>query len=251
MQKDLTILVAARNNSVEVHHTLETIFYGVESSKFEVAVLDDSTDNAVEMVSESFIMQGKPLRYIRCEARGLAAAWNFGIENTDGRYIWFLNAGDDSTKRAVERIVSHAVTCHDLLVFQYLVESEAGDFRAFNLPRLLICEEDLIRSVLPSHQAAVFSRSFLESAKLKYDERLSISADSDLFFKVIAACKTIGWIAEPIAVFRLGGMSNRYKSLQHARTHVRELRQTRDLSALRTAWLLLKICVKNPSIIFR
>jgi N-acetylglucosaminyl-diphospho-decaprenol L-rhamnosyltransferase len=69
-----------------------------------VVVDHGSTDGTLELVEERF----PEVRLVRQENRGLAAGWNRGIGETDGRYVLILNADAWLVEDALARLVAHA-----------------------------------------------------------------------------------------------------------------------------------------------
>lgn len=72
-----------------------------------IAVDDGSTDGSFGICGE-FAARDERIKAFRLENRGAAAARNFGIEQSSGDYIMFLDSDDEYIPRAVETMVKHA-----------------------------------------------------------------------------------------------------------------------------------------------
>jgi N-acetylglucosaminyl-diphospho-decaprenol L-rhamnosyltransferase len=69
-----------------------------------VVVDDGSTDGTVQLVRERF----PDVRVVEAENRGLAAGWNTGIRETEGRYVLLMNADAWLVGDALSRLVTFA-----------------------------------------------------------------------------------------------------------------------------------------------
>jgi glycosyltransferase involved in cell wall biosynthesis len=84
----VTLIVAAYNGERFLREALESVF-AQDFGSFEVVFVDDGSEDATGEVAQSF-----PVRYIRQENRGLAAARNRGLELARGEFIAFLDDDD-------------------------------------------------------------------------------------------------------------------------------------------------------------
>jgi N-acetylglucosaminyl-diphospho-decaprenol L-rhamnosyltransferase len=96
---EVSVVVVTLNALPWVERSLDSV------RGHETIVVDHgSTDGTVELVRERF----PEARLIEQENRGLAAGWNAGIRDADGRYFLLLNADAWVVGDGVERLVAFA-----------------------------------------------------------------------------------------------------------------------------------------------
>ena len=101
-----------------------------ENADFEVILVDDgSTDDSWERC-QHLSQQDERVRAFHTENRGSGPARNHGIEQAQGRYVYFPDADDTLTPNALRCMLdSIQKNSADLLVFGYQVLDENGHAR--------------------------------------------------------------------------------------------------------------------------
>jgi GT2 family glycosyltransferase len=103
---NLSIVVPTHNRKEVLAKTLEA--YGCQTAVeeiLEILIVDDgSTDGTVELISRSLGSYPSPMRLLRQEKRGQAAARNYGIREAGGEIILF---GDDDIIPAPHMVGEH------------------------------------------------------------------------------------------------------------------------------------------------
>ena len=120
----------------------------------ETVVVDHgSTDGTLELVRERF----PDARLLERENRGLAAGWNAGMREADGRYFLLLNADAWVVGDAVERLVAFADSTPDAAYVGPLLRNPDGSLqrsvRGFPTLWRLATEYFLLRKLAPRSRA--------------------------------------------------------------------------------------------------
>ena len=120
----------------------------------ETVVVDHgSTDGTLELVRDRF----PAVRVVEQENRGLAAGWNRGIAETDGRYVLLLNADAWLVGDALERLVAFADEQPDAAVVAPRLLNPDGtlqrSLRGFPTVWRLATEYLFLRKLAPGTQA--------------------------------------------------------------------------------------------------
>lgn len=90
---DVSVVVAARNESLHLRDALESILSQTGVS-FEVIFVDDnSTDNTFE-IAHSFTNLSSNIHVYRNKSQGKCSAFNYGVSFANGRFVCIF-AGDD------------------------------------------------------------------------------------------------------------------------------------------------------------
>ena len=99
----LSVIIPAYNRADMIRGTIDSILSsGLDD--FEILVVDDgSTDQTPDVVRSL----GSPIRYLRQDNQGLAAARNNGFAASRGQYVAFLDSDDQWFPGAVPILVRH------------------------------------------------------------------------------------------------------------------------------------------------
>lgn len=171
----------------------------------EVIVVDDgSTDDTAEVLRP---YEGR-VRVLRQPNRGVAAARNAGAAVASGELLAFLDADDAWLPAKLERQAARAAAEPELgLVHCGVVEVDGqGRARAAYLDGMegWVFREMLLfrrRVILGGGSAAVVPRAVFERGG-GFDERLSTSADWDLYYR-IARRYRVGFVPELLVRYRV------------------------------------------------
>jgi len=104
----LSIIIPIYNGEKYLEETLDSV-YNEKQDKLQIILVNDGSDDATDAICERFIDRAKKEgwdqhKYIKSAHRGVSAARNIGIENSDGKYIAFLDA-DDIWNSCIEKLM--------------------------------------------------------------------------------------------------------------------------------------------------
>lgn len=94
----ISICIPTYNQTEYLTNTLSSI-YSQKNVAYEVIITDDSTTDEVQKLVESFLEQGKEIRYYRNRPNlGSPENWNFALSKAKGKFVkimhhdeWFIN----------------------------------------------------------------------------------------------------------------------------------------------------------------
>lgn len=135
---------------------------------------------------------------------GIYDAMNKGLERATGKYIIFMNAGDQFASTDILQKISDmtGTKTYDLIYGDSLEETENGIRR-----KPAKAAETIIRGLFTHHQAIFYNRKSLE--KLRYDTSYKIAADYDLTLRFLKEKRDSLYVPGPICMFEGGGISQR------------------------------------------
>ena len=101
----LSIIIPAYNAGQTIAKTVESIS-DILFPKIEVIVVDDgSTDDTPDVIN-SFVARYSQIKSIRQDNAGVSVARNVGIANSQGKYLWFVDADDTIDAKLVLSLLS-------------------------------------------------------------------------------------------------------------------------------------------------
>jgi len=179
-----------------------------EFDDFEYIIIDGgSTDGTVEIIRK---YQNKLAYWHSKPDRGLAHAFNLGVEHSSGQWVGFLNSDDYYINEQVLSTAARTLNGSNADVVYGQVQFVERNLRSeFSGPpygddwRWSTFSR---RSTIP-HPASFTSRGFIESVG-KFDEKFSNALDYELYLRKGDALRTF-YIPSVFACMRTGGMSHR------------------------------------------
>lgn len=182
----LSIVVPIYNTESYLERCLESIVRQPVFTEREVELIlvnDGSTDTSAQICVQ-FVKAFHNVKYIKQENQGLSMARNNGLEQTSGRFVWFIDSDDSISDNALSDILEKIESNEDLYVMNFRNSNS-------NQVRNPFAKDGRVRAVdflsSPSYQACAWSylykRDFLERNHLRFakglyheDEEFSLRA---------------------------------------------------------------------------
>ncbi|CDN30381.1 Glycosyl transferase group 2 family protein [Mucinivorans hirudinis] len=201
-QKKLSIITVVWNAAAELERTLANI-YALKTPEIESIVIDGGSTDGTREVIERYA----PDYWVSERDNGLYDAMNKGIEAANGKYIWFVNAGDrihqmpqleDKDIYFGETLITDMEGCHLGL-------------RSKRLPEHLTWRS-LVSGMVVCHQSFIVRREIAPLYNLEY----RYAADIEWVIECLERARTIENTHLILSEFAEGGIStaNRYASLR-------------------------------------
>jgi hypothetical protein len=173
----------------------------------ELVVVDDGSTDRTATIAEAY---GAPVRVVRQENRGVAAARNRGVEESSGELIAFCDADDILLARHLERLVrvwdehGGVATANAYMLLPGGIHPSKTRYRGgFPRPgaqRRAILEQNFISSL------SLFPRALVEEVG-GFDEERRRAEDWDFWIRAIFAGQRASLHPEPTALYRWGTAS--------------------------------------------
>ena len=207
----VSCIVPMYNSQRTICECLQSIVK-IDYSPLEVLIVDDgSTDQSLEFVQEFVSREKHPgLEFsilLHRKNRGISASRNFALEKMTGEYFFFADADDIHYPDRVSSPLSYLqknsgvdIVYSDIDLWHEAKGRDAVVKRGF--PEGMTNENAFLYQLHRSHlwSGVLFARS---SAKLEFDESLSSAVDYDWYFNQYFHGRTIHFIDQSLARYRL------------------------------------------------
>lgn len=214
MKPLVSVIVPNYNYSAYVSEAIESAL-DQSYANIEVIVVDDgSTDDSIRVL-EGF---GSKIKLIKQANAGVARARNYGVANSSGEYIAFLDADDLWMPDKIDRQVARLIADPEVGLVHVGVTEIDGKGQTVG-ERIDGMEGDVTKELLLLERSVVLGggsgfivrRDLFESVG-GFDEKLSTSADWDFFVRVSRLAR-LGFVPEPLLRYRLHG-SNMHQNVK-------------------------------------
>jgi len=206
-QPEITIITIVKNNKSGLEKTVGSLFAQSFMNWELIILVGKSTDGTAELAT-GFMHMDSRIRQIKQIGDGIYPAMNQALDQSDGEYAWFMNAGDtfanlDSIMSAIK--VMNEVDC-DVLIGGYQV-FEKGNLRTYSK------KKGFWRSLGISlnrrglcHQSIVMKTNLIKELNC-FDLRYKVAADFDLILRASTAHR-IYRTEIPLSHIEPGGISS-------------------------------------------
>jgi len=208
----IAVVIPAYNIADYIARAIDSVLAQTHPADEIIVVDDGSVDNTAKIIKN----YGEKVRYIYQENAGLAAARNTGIKAATSEWMAFLD-GDD------EWLENHLKLQIELLQRNPELVWSTGNFNRY------LCDENISRPHVSPKQALkalagkdyfedyfdaymsdmgghpntmVIKRRMIEEAGM-FRHGIAFSEDIDMWFRMAMRWPRIGYVPEPIAVYRI------------------------------------------------
>lgn len=121
----ISFIIPAYNSEKTIKRCIDSILYQTSDIEYEIIVVDDgSTDNTEELV-RSYI--NDKIKFYQKQNGGVASARNFGVDNSSGEYIIFVDSDDYINKNLLRDITPYINKKIDLIKWNPAIVNEKQD----------------------------------------------------------------------------------------------------------------------------
>ncbi|HEY6836991.1 MAG TPA: glycosyltransferase [Gaiellaceae bacterium] len=216
---------------------------------FEVVVVDDGSGDATGAIASSF---PEPVRVVRQDNAGVAAARNLGVAEAQGELIAFCDADDVLLPQHLETLVAvrdrHGgiATSNCYWLFPGGIDAARtrykGRFPSPDRQRLAILEQNFVSTM------SLFPKALVGEVG-GFDEELEVAEDWDFWLRAIYVGHRVALQPKPLALYRRGtGLSTDEARMdEHAGTVLRKAFDRDDLVPEERAYLKQRLAGPGPA----
>ncbi|MDY0029357.1 MAG: glycosyltransferase family 2 protein [Pseudobdellovibrionaceae bacterium] len=201
--KTFSVVTITYNNRAGLEKTAHSII-AQTCADYEWLIIDGASTDGTH---KDFSMY--PSAVIISEPdQGIYDAMNKGLGRAAGRYIIFMNAGDQfSNKDILQTVKDRIFSSPDLIYGDSFEETKSGT-RHYKRAKPAL---QIARGLFTHHQSIFYNRQSL--GMRRYDLSYKIAADYHLTLNFLKEHKITSYIPIPISIFEDGGISQRNVTL--------------------------------------
>jgi glycosyltransferase involved in cell wall biosynthesis len=201
----VSVIIATYNAAEYLIAAVESLL-AQTSFPLEIFVIDDGSTDDTSAIMEGY---GPPVRYIRQDNAGVAAARNRGIAESRGRYVAFLDADDLWEPTKLERQLSAldcaGSSCRACYTGYLAVTADLVPLRMHRTP----CSGSMLSDLLTVGNVVGTPSTFLVEREVLldrggFDPALSTCADWDMWLR-LATVTDFAYVDEPLVRYRVHG----------------------------------------------
>lgn len=201
----LTVVTINRNNATGLGRTIDSLACLRHEQDVQLVFVDGaSTDNSLEVAQKLY----RPEEIVSEPDRGIYDAMNKGLGRARGKYVYWLNSGDELSIAGMSDIRACLVEPWDIIAF-------AVDYvDPLTYEKTITCRPQsgtLPAGMVPHQGVFVRRSSCLEAGG--YDAKFKIAADRDLLVKLYLSGARIQVHDKVVSRFFTGGVSSNKREL--------------------------------------
>lgn len=233
-QPVITIITVVYNSISLIEDTIKSVLSQSYKNIEYIIVDGGSTDGTVDIIKN---YKKNISKWISEPDKGIYDAMNKAIDLASGDWISFLNAGDTfHSEHVVQQIATHMSDPLSIVYGDSIVKDGS---RLFTIKAKQMSPFNLVfwgtRTVC--HQAMFVRRSVCGH----YDVRYILKAELDWYFELLERKAKVGYVAIPVCIYGLGGLSDRLFKLEMTETIKVMIRRSSFLAVLHIPIFIYKV----------
>lgn len=165
----LSVIIVTRNPGDDIYLTLSSLL-AFDQDKVEIIIKDNSDKHDLSKLNEEFGF--KNFKFIHRDDQGIYHAMNDAMDQVSGRYLYFLNAGDQYYDSGLEYFLEGASEKYGYFY--------GGFINLYPFPRVVNYTQFMNKYAVYlkyiCHQSVIFHRRVFEKLGY-YDTNLRVEAD--------------------------------------------------------------------------
>lgn len=175
--KRLSIVVPIYNSEKYIDTFLEDILKQINVEEDEIVLVDDgSTDNSNEICKNYQDKYKNIIRFYTITNSGPSKARNIGIQEAEGKYLFFLDIDDTIENDYIEQLLKH-IQNYDLVICGYnLIKVDKNESVKVNMQTQIINKDNIMNllqndMMLNTLWNKAYRLDIIKKNKIKFDEK--------------------------------------------------------------------------------
>lgn len=254
----ISIIIPIYNSQHTISRCIESVIKQTLQDYEIILINDGSTDNS-EFICKEYAKLYPQIRFFTKENGGVSQTRNYGLAQSKGKYITFVDADDFIEENYLEEL--YKGKDYDLAfinIAKYCLDKrqkENSIIKSFTTKSIKIPDKNTERLIIENDLLAIgfpwgklFKKEIIDSNNLKFNEQLSNHEDHLFYFDYLIHCKTI-YLSNCICYNYTYSINS--KSLTHTLPTYQTLLKASNEFIYRYPYLFKYLDIKNKSYIQR
>jgi len=197
MKPRVSIIVPVYNTERYLHRCIDSIL-SQTFLDFELLLIDDGSRDCSGKICDFYSQNDSRIKVFHKRNNGVSSARNFGIKQSSGDYITFIDSDDYVSSDYLDKLIDCRKHCQLSVSGCYLVSDGVDTDCQFGIPGVYNLNEfvstlDSNLDIAPfrSPWAKLFMSEIIKSNKIFFDEDMTIGEDTCFFFSYLLLCNNI------------------------------------------------------------
>lgn len=236
----LSVIIPCYNVERFISKTLDSII-SEKLENYEIILIDDgSTDKTFEKLKE-YSLKVKNIKIINQNNFGVSNARNVGIQNSKGKYLYFVDGDDYLIKGTLGKYLKKLDNTIDIFLFNNIINKNDKDYNIKNnLETNFYSSEEILKNIFLKNILKTVMGNFIVKKeiiiknKIKFDENYKYSEDYNFLIKCLNYSDKVYYTNENIFVYRKHDLSTMAKKINFNRLDsIRAIEILNDLSKIK------------------
>lgn len=198
---DLSIIIPVYNTNIDDFRRCIKSIDNIENMEYEILVIDDGSEKSYSSKYKELVKNNPIIKYYEKVNEGVSSARNYGILNSLGEYIMFVDADDECVSTDI--IKKHIDYKYDVIIFDKMYINEKN--KRVSVVHEMDCEaggvsnKDVFKNYIQNGRfrpvwANLIKRSFLEENNIRFDISLMQGEDADFNLEILLHNPTILYV---------------------------------------------------------
>ena len=225
-----------------------------------IFVYSKQIDNSIESLEKKLVFI-ENVKFIRDNNKGIYSAMNFGISNSNGKYLQFMGADDTYNEIGFNKIIKliENKTEHSMILCEATLSTDKKNNKEKG-NKLASGWGGRIHWLLSSpriHQAIIYKRSFIEKNNSRYQTNLKVTSDYIFTAEILSKSQNIKAMNICFVNYYKYGFSSNFSLINNYIEHIKGFSQSKILRkylllviASRFLMMIYKLIIFSLKVIF-
>ena len=218
----ISIILPVYNVEKYLEECLDSLL-NQDYQNFEILLINDGSKDNSSKICKKYSELYENVIHIDKKNGGVSSARNLGIENANGKFLWFVDPDDIVAQDSLNELDKILIDDNVLYIFGYKKIYKNLE-ENFNLENDKLTSRDAIRNLMEEDKFCgyvwnkVFSKKIIEKYNLRFDEKISMNEDMKFCFEYLKNCKSAVCIDKIMYFYRCRTSSaiNKSIGIKHA-----------------------------------